>query len=86
MKFIVTAGETAQEKQERLSQWHKHMAWLPVCIGPVNTDYDHRNQFAWLEWVERRRVPVQNYYIGGYVWEYRACEQPERPIAPCDIV
>jgi hypothetical protein len=56
-------GETREEKDARLQEWHRWFAWYPVYVGP----HDYR----WMEYVERRlilKVPLQCY-------KYRALNQ-----------
>lgn len=54
------AREDARKNREaQLQQWHKWFAWWPVRVGPS----DHR----WLEFVERREIPVlKNFYFSYY--------------------
>ena len=56
-------GETYQEQEARLTQWHRWFAWYPVHVGP----HDCR----WLEFVERRMEYVGSYAGGCWVKEYR---------------
>ena len=39
-------GRPANEKWERLSQWHLWFAWRPVRLDD--------GRWAWLEWLDRR--------------------------------
>lgn len=55
-------GETREEKEVRLSQWHKHFALFPVKI----TDHDYR----WLETVWRKGKLCYNDI--AWSWEYKA--------------
>lgn len=57
-------GETWQEREARINEWHRWFAWRPVRVGP----HDCR----WLEVVERK---ITRHYTwgGGFTErEYRA--------------
>ena len=52
----------SDEKEARLSEWHRWFAWRPV----VTTSRDLR----WLEIVERRGVKVTVHEYDAPDWEY----------------
>lgn len=57
-------GETFEEKEKRLSKWHKFFAWYPVAISA----HDYR----WLETVRRKGVWYRSYDTYEWDWEYRS--------------
>ena len=59
MKF--NCGETWDEKEKRLKDWHLWFAWRPVRVG----SHDCR----WWEWVERKG---RHYMRACWFWDYRA--------------
>lgn len=60
----ISLGETFEEKQARLSEWHRWFAWHPVHL----TGRDWR----WLEYVMRRGDLVAHWADVGWEWEYRS--------------
>lgn len=62
----LNCGETYDEEEKRLKEWHPFYPWFPRRVG-----YKDCRVF---EWIERRKVYYDFYHPGmlhdGY-WEYR---------------
>jgi hypothetical protein len=54
MRFGTNCGKRWADSQE----WHRWFAWRPVAID---------DEYAWLEWIERKRVVIPWHYW----WDYR---------------
>ena len=60
-------GETAEQENARLNDWHKWFAWYPVQLKS--------GQWVWWENLWRIRT--------GYDWQYSdALVKPEQPYRP----
>lgn len=62
MRF--NCGETAEEKEARVTDWHRWFAWYPVRVASGDC--------RWLEYVERRCTMQCGFNDYWYSNEYRA--------------
>lgn len=63
-------GETEEQRERRISNWHRHFCLLPTQMRD--------GKWVWLEtvWARIRRQPA-----GSVYWEYRDCvAEPEEPM------
>jgi len=65
MKFrVLTPEQRAEEKEERLSAWHKWFTWHPIRITDDPTDV------RWLEFIYRRGRKTWGDDGSYWTWKY----------------